>query len=142
MELRFIHSRLLLEENKNFQCLPTGNFHLLHNYVMTKYGIHEASFSFPIDTTRGRAKYGTTALKPGPLVVAYQIEPIILRYTRMKQECGQKMTRHDVIDCANSLITGSTLVTTTNHFHQSNSRSPKREFGLTWYKNFMRRNKD
>ena len=31
----------LLEEKKNFQHLPTGTFHLLHNYVMTKYDLHK-----------------------------------------------------------------------------------------------------
>ena len=56
----------------------------------------------------------------------------------MKQDCGHMMKRHDVIDCANSLITGSTLVTATNRFNQSNSKPPTREFGLTWYRNFMR----
>ena len=58
----------------------------------------------------------------------------------MKQDCFHPMTRSDVIDCANFLITGSTLVTAMNHFHHSNSKSPAREFGLTWYRNFMRRN--
>ena len=47
------------------------------------------------------------------------------------------MDRLDVIDCANSLITG-TLITAMNCFHQSNPKSPARELGLTWYKNFMR----
>ena len=59
----------------------------------------------------------------------------------MKQWCGQPMTRNYVIDCDNSLITGSTLVTAMNHFHQSNSKSTTREFGLIWYRKFMRRNK-
>ena len=58
----------------------------------------------------------------------------------MKQECGHPMTRLYVIDCANSLIAGSTLVTAMNLFHHSNSKSPAREFGLSWYRNFMRRN--
>ena len=58
----------------------------------------------------------------------------------MKQECGQPMTRLDVIGCANSVITGSTLVTAMNCFHHSNSKSPAIEFGLTWYRNFMRNN--
>ena len=58
----------------------------------------------------------------------------------MKQECGQSMNQLDVIDCANSLITGSTLITTMNHFHHSNSKPPAREFGLTWYRTFIRRN--
>ena len=133
---------LFLEENNNFKRLPVGTFHLLHNYVMTNYDIHETSFSIPVDTIRGRSKYGTTALKPGPLDVAYQIELVILRYIQIKQECGQAMTRLDVIDCANSLITGSTLVTAMNCFCQSNSKSPAREFGLTWYRNFMKRNKN
>ena len=113
-------TRLFLEEKNSFKRLPAGTLHLLHNHVMTKYDLHETSFSIPIDTIRGRSKYGTTALKPGPLAVAYQIEPIILRYIEMKQECGQPMTRLDVIDCAKSLITGSTLVTAMNRFHHSN----------------------
>ena len=41
---------LLLEEKNNFQRLPTGTFHLLHNYVMIKYDPHETSFSIPVDT--------------------------------------------------------------------------------------------
>ena len=60
----------------------------------------------------------------------------------MKQECGQPVTRHVVIDCAKSLITGSTLVTTIVCFHQSNSKNSTREFGITWYRSFMRRNRD
>ena len=56
----------------------------------------------------------------------------------MKQYYGQPMTRHYVIDCANSLITGSTLVTAMNCFHKSNSKIPTIEFGLTWYRNFIR----
>ena len=107
---------------------------------MTNYDLHAKSLSIPVDTIIGRAKYGTTALKPGPLAVAYQIERIVLRYIEMKQECGRPMTRLDVIDCVNSLITGSTLVTALNRFHHSNSKSPEREFGLNWYRNFMRRN--
>ena len=83
---------LFLDQKKNFQRLPTRTFHLLHNYVMTKYDLHETSFSIPVDTIRGRAKYGTTALKPGPLAVAYQIELIVLGYIQMKQECGQLMS--------------------------------------------------
>ena len=70
----------MLEEKNNYQRLPTGTFHLLHKYDMAKYDIHETSFSVPVDAIIGRAKYGTNALKPGPLDVAYQIEPIILRY--------------------------------------------------------------
>ena len=31
---------LFMEEKKKFQRLPTGIFHLLHNYIMTKYDIH------------------------------------------------------------------------------------------------------
>ena len=85
-------TRLFLEEKKNYKRLPVGTFHLLHNYVMTKYDLHETSFSITVDTIRGQAKYGTTALKPGHLAVAYKIELIILRYIQMKQECGQPMT--------------------------------------------------
>ena len=99
-------THLFLYEKKHFKRLPIGTFHLLHKYFMTKCDIHEISFSITIDTIRGRAKDGTTKLKPGPLVVAYQIEPIIFRYIKMKQECGQTMKRNHVIDCANSLITG------------------------------------
>ena len=58
----------------------------------------------------------------------------------MKHGCGQPMSRLDVINCANSLITGSTLVTAMNRLHQSNSKYPTREFGITWYRKFMRRN--
>ena len=58
----------------------------------------------------------------------------------MKQDCGKPMTRLEVIDCVNSLITGSTLVTEMNRFHYPNSKSPAIEFGLTWYRKFMRRN--
>ena len=122
-EAKFYITRFFLEYINSFQRLPTWTFHLLHNYAMTKYDLHETSFYIPIDRIRGRAKYGKIVLKPGPLTVAYQIEPILLRYIQMKQECGQPMTRHDVIDCANSLITGSTLVTAINRFHQSNSKS-------------------
>ena len=107
---------------------------------MSKYDLHETSFSIPTDTIRGRSKYGTPDLKPGPLAVAYQIGPIILRYIEMNQECGHPMTRLDVIDCENYLITGSTLLTAMNRFHCSNSKSPAREFGLTRYRNSMRRN--
>ena len=53
----------------------------------------------------------------------------------MNQESGQTMTQFDVIDCSNSLITVSTLVTAMNFFHQSNSKSPTREFGITWHRN-------
>ena len=45
---------LLLEEKKNFKRLPVGTFHLLHNYVMNKYDLHEKSFSIPVDTIRVR----------------------------------------------------------------------------------------
>ena len=51
------------------------------------------------------------------------------------------MTRLDIIDCANSLITGSNLANEMNCFHQSNSKSPARGFGLTLYRNFMITNK-
>ena len=78
-------------------------------------------------------KYRTTALKPGPLAVSYQIEPIVLRYIRMKQECGKSMTWHDVIDCAKSLIAGSTLVTVMNLFHQFDSKYSPRESVLICY---------
>ena len=84
-EAKFHLTRLFLEEKNNFKRLLVGTFHLLHNYVMTKYDLHETSLSIPVDIITGRAKYGTTALKPGPLAVAYQIEPIILRYIEMKQ---------------------------------------------------------
>ena len=117
-------THLFLEEKNNFKRLPKGTFYLLHNHVMTKYDIHETSFSIPVDTIRGWSKYGTTALKPGPLAFAYQIQPIILRYIEMKQECGQPMTQLDIIDCANSLITGSNIATTMNCFRHSNSKSP------------------
>ena len=56
----------------------------------------------------------------------------------MSQECGQPMNRFDVIDCSNSLITVSTLVTAMNCFHKYNSKFPTRSIGLTWYRNFMR----
>ena len=105
-ESKFHLTWLFLEEKKNFKRLLVGTFHLLHNHVMTKYDLHEISFSIPVDKIRGRSKYGTTALKPGPLAVSYQIEPIILRYIEMKQDCGQPMNQLDVIDCANSLIIG------------------------------------
>ena len=39
-------------------------------------------------------------------------------------------------------MTGSTLVTAMNRFRQSNSKSPTIEFGLTWYRKYMTRNKD
>ena len=78
----------LLEEKKNFKCLPIGAFHILQNYVMTKYDLHDTSLSIPVDTIRERAKYGTSALKLGPMDAAYQIEQIILRYIEMEQECG------------------------------------------------------
>ena len=64
---------LFLDENNNFKRLSVGTFHLLYNYVMTKYDLHYTSFSIPVDTIRGRSKYGTIALKPGPLAIAYQI---------------------------------------------------------------------
>ena len=73
---------------------------------MTNYDINETSFSITVDTIIERAKHGTTALKPGPLAFAYQIEPIILRYIEMNQECAQPMILLYVIDCANSLIPG------------------------------------
>ena len=52
---------------------------------MIKYDLHETSLYIPVDTIRGREKDGKTLLKLGPLAVAYQIEPIILRYTQMNQ---------------------------------------------------------
>ena len=52
---------------------------------MTKYDINETSFSITVDTIRGQSKYVTTVLKPGFLDIAYQIEPIILRYIEKKQ---------------------------------------------------------
>ena len=52
------------------------------------------------------------------------------------------MTQFDGIDCDNYLINGSTPVTAMDYFHQFNSEYPIREFGLTWYRNFMRRNKN
>ena len=58
----------------------------------------------------------------------------------MKQEYGHLINRLDVIDCKKSLITGSTLVTAMHCFHHYNSKSPSREFGIIWYRNFMRRN--
>ena len=135
-------TRLFLEKNHNFQRLPIWTFHLLHNYVITKYDLQETSFYTPIDKIRGWAKYGTTALKPWLLAVGTQIENIILRYIQLKQKGGQPTTQNDVIDIANYLINGSTLVTTMNRFYQSNSKSLTREFGITWYRNFMRRNKN
>ena len=64
---------LFLDENNNFKRLSVGTFHILHNYFMTKYDLHETSSSIPVDTIRGRSKYGTIALKSGPLAIAYQI---------------------------------------------------------------------
>ena len=55
---------------------------------MTKYDIHETLLSIPVDTIIVQVKYVTNSLKPGPLDFAYQIEPVTLRYIRMKQECG------------------------------------------------------
>ena len=78
-------TRLFLEEKNNFKSLPEVTFHLLHNHVMIKYDLHDTSLFFPVDTVIGESKYGTTVLKPGPLAVAYQVEPIILRYTEIKQ---------------------------------------------------------
>ena len=116
-------THLFLEEKKNFKRLPVETFHLLHNYVMTKYDPHETSFAIPVGKSIGQSKYRTTALKPGPLAVTYQIEPIILRYIQMKQ---QTMAQLNIIDNANSLITVSNIVTVTNCFHKSNSKSPTR----------------
>ena len=116
-------TRLFLEENNNIKRLPIVTFHLLHNYVMTEYDLHDTALSNPVYTFRGRAKYGTTELKPSPFAVSYQIEPIILRYIQTKQECGQPMTQFDVIYCDKSLITVSTIVTAINHFRQSNSQT-------------------
>ena len=79
MDKAKIHiNHFFLEGNNSFKRLPIGTFHLLHNYVMTKYDLHETSLSIPVDTIRGGAKNGTTVLKPGPLAIAYKIEPIIL----------------------------------------------------------------
>ena len=107
---------------------------------MTNYDLHETSFSIPVDKIRGWAKYGTTALKPVPFALSYQIEPITLRY-QVKQEFGHPTTLYYFIDCANSFIAVLTLVTTINCFNLSNSKSPTKESGLTWYRNFMRRRK-
>ena len=85
-------TNFLLEEKKNFQHLPIRTLHLPQKYVITKYDLHEISFSITVDTIIGRDKYGTTELKPGPLYVAYQYKQIILIYILMKQECGQPMT--------------------------------------------------
>ena len=84
-EVKLYLNCLLLDETNNFKRLTLGTFHLLHNYTMTKYYSNETSLSIPVDKIIGRYKYGTTALKPGPLSVAYQIERIILRYIKMKQ---------------------------------------------------------
>ena len=56
-EVKLYKTIFFLEETKNFQCLSTGTFHILHNYVMTKYGLQDASLSIPVDTIMGRAKY-------------------------------------------------------------------------------------
>ena len=109
-----------LEEKKSFKHLSVGTFHILYIHVMTKYDLHETLFYTPVSTIRGRFIYGTTALKPGPLAVAYQIEPIILRYIEINPECGQPMNRLYVVDYAKSLITGSNLVNAMNRFHHSN----------------------
>ena len=58
----------------------------------------------------------------------------------MKEKCGHPITINDVIDCANSFITGSILVTATNRFYQYNLKTPIRKFGITRYINVMRRN--
>ena len=79
-EMKLHLTRFSLEENNNFKRLPAGTFHLLHNHVMTKYDLHETSFYIPVDTIRGRSNFVTTALKPGTLSIAYQIEIIIMRY--------------------------------------------------------------
>ena len=139
MKQSSISINFFLEKKNIFKRLPSGTSHLLHNHVITKYDIHETLFFLPIDRIRGRSKYRKTAIKTGHLDVAYQIEPIILRYIEMKQEFGQTMIRLDVIDCVDSLITGSTLVTAMNRFHHSNSKSPARDLGKTWYRNFMRK---
>ena len=141
MNLISISPVCFLEENIIFKHLPIGTFHILHNYVMTDYDLHETSFSISFDTIIRRSKHGTSASKTETLDVAYKIEPIILRYIKMKQECGQTTTRFDIIDCANSLVTGSTLVTAMNCFHQFHSKPPKREFDITWYREFMIRKK-
>ena len=63
-EVKLHLTHLLLEEKKNFKRLPKGTFRILHNHVMTKYDIHETSFSIPVDTIRGRYKYVTPASNP------------------------------------------------------------------------------
>ena len=83
-EVKLHLTHLFLEGKNNFKRLPKVTFRILHNHFMTKYDLHETPFSIPFDTIRGRSKYGTTALKPGPLAVSYQIELIILRYIQMK----------------------------------------------------------
>ena len=60
----------------------------------------------------------------------------------MNQECGPPMNPFDVIDFDNTLITGSDFTNAMKLFHQYNSKSPTREFGLTWYINFMTRNRN
>ena len=45
-------TRLFLEEKNSFKRLPAGTLHLLHNHVMTKYDLHETSFSIPVDIIR------------------------------------------------------------------------------------------
>ena len=42
-------THLLLGEKNNFERLPAGTFHILHNNIMTKYDLHETSFSIPTD---------------------------------------------------------------------------------------------
>ena len=46
-------THLFLEEKKNFKRLPKGTFHLLQKHVITKYDLHEKSFSIPVDKIRG-----------------------------------------------------------------------------------------
>ena len=105
---------------------------------MTKYDINERSLSIPIDTIRGQSKYGKTSLKPGLLAASYKMEPIVYIYIQVKKECGKLTTQCDVIDCANSFITGSTPVTVTNLFDQYNLKTLTRESIITWHRNFTR----
>ena len=40
-EAKFHLTCLLLDYKKNVQCIKTGTFHILNNYVTNKYDLHE-----------------------------------------------------------------------------------------------------
>jgi hypothetical protein len=105
-------------------------------------GLDETNFSISSSTVKCRIRSKSASTTPGPPSPALEIEPIITKLARYRQEAGQPMKPSEIIEFANSLIEESTIQKSVNDFHSACGTHPKTLLGRGWFAGFMRRQKE